>query len=248
MDNFKTLTDSNGNEYVANIGNKESDSKSKGAKAEIAEILRRNSIKYNDLRVVRDGYTFKFGMDGVEWNNAKRVMYAVFGKDNVSTSKDHFGYIECTVHAHDFFKKQNESKKKRSKKNKKAEPQCEQLSLFDQAKNELKRFIANNKKEEPVDWITVNGTHIPIYEGEYPDEAVKRFVKEEDEKAMKKWKKEMDPHANKPNVKKPVQQKDKKVDKKSKKGSIMKKGSSTKRVLTLLKSVLKDLEKASKKV
>lgn len=114
-------------------------------------------------------------------------------------------------------------------------------------KDELYRFIANNK-QEPVDWITVNGTHIPIYEGEYPDEAVKRFVKEEDEKAMKKWKKEMDPHAKKPNVKKSVQQKNKKVDKKSKKGSIMKKGSSTKRVLTLLKSVLKDLEKASKKV
>lgn len=247
MDDFKTLTDSNGNEYVANIGNKESDSKSKGAKAEVAKILRHNNVEYENLRAIRDGYTFKFGVDGVFLDKAKRVMYAVFGKNNFSVSKDPSGYIECTVYAHDFFEKQNKAKKEKQKKGKKAESQYKQLSLFDQAKNELKRFIANNK-QEPVDWITVNGAHIPIYEGEYPDEAVKRFVKEEDEKAMKRWKKEMDPHANKPKVKKSVQQKNKKVDKKSKKGSIMKKGSSTKRVLTLLKSVLKDLEKASKKV
>ena len=43
--------------------------------------------------------------------------------------------------------------------------------------------------KEPTAWITVNGVHIPIYEGESKDDAVKRMTTERAKKAAEKAKK-----------------------------------------------------------
>lgn len=172
-DNFKTLRDSKGHKYVANIG--------KGFKSEVTKLSRQSGVGYTDFRLRSDNYTVELDTDAIDVDKKVYNLANIFGGSNVSHEINNETQATITINTRQFFDKQNNAKKKSKK-----QESVTQLKLDLDAQNNI-RLAINELKDEIMQainedkWITIHphgeegkGKPLLLKDGETPKEAIER--------------------------------------------------------------------------